>query len=463
MIRFGNDGWKARFDDGFTQDNVARLADGLGALWAQLSAGASVYVGYDTRRDSAEYAHDVAGVLAAHGLRVRLSQGPCPTPALAWTCARDPYSIGAVSLTASELSCDYGGVIVRNDDGGPCPREFLEEIEQAVSADSPTERGEFEASDFLEDYFSDLFAFFSPRVASGRGLKVVVDSMYGAARGSFANLLRDLGCEVVEIHMQEDPDFGGIHPAPADPWGDECERAVIENRADLGILLDCDADRAALVDEKGNLLPVRQYLPLVISSLKEAGIPGSRVVATLTSSSLLEREASRQGLAYTDVCVGFPYIYGEFSEGDVALGAEEYGGACIPSHLKERDGMYAALLVLEKLAVSDGSLSELVADQAVQIGNTIWSRRDVRIDSASAQALRNILPGLNPAELAGKKPVDVSHADGLKLTFNDGSWVLARPARTEPVVRIYAEASTSAERDKLLESAVDLVISGPIL
>lgn len=462
MIRFGNDGWKARRDDGFNVGNAARVADGLGVLWAEAHDGATVYVGYDTRRDSRAIAEKVAGVIAAYGLNVKLSAVPCPTPAVAWTCARDDRSVGAVVVTASELSCDYGGVIVRASDGGPCSRSFLDQVERAIPSGVPTDSGEFSTGDFISSYAAELKRLVDVDAIRAFAPKVVVDPMYGSAAGVVSQVMRDLGCDVVEIHQKSLGDFGGIHPSPTEPWADDCEQAVVEMGANIGMVFDCDADRAALIDEGGTLVTVREFVPLVIRALVERGAKEIRVVSTLTSSALIERQANMLGLDYTPVSVGFTYIYDEMGEGDVLLGAEEYGGICIPSHLHERDGIFACLLALEALCKSGKKISELIELQNQELGRSCWLRRDVRIEAASAEALRILLPGVNPPEIAGKVPSEVSHADGLRLGFDDGSWVLIRQARTAPIVRVYAEAADSGSRDELIDAACDLVSSGAI-
>lgn len=457
IIRFGNDGWKSRFDDDFNVDNVVRIADALGFLWSGLAPSAAAYVGYDTRHASAEFAREVAGVLASHGLRVFLSDCACPTPAIAWTCANEPEAIGAVIITASELSCEYGGLIVRSHDGGPCPREFLDDVEREVPGSATSDRGEFTVCDLTSSYFEDLALQVDSAAISARAPKIVVDPMYGAASGHVSRFLSGLGCDVVEIHEAGPENFGGIHPAPTDPWADDCEQAVVDNGADLGILLDCDADRSALVDEAGRLVPARELIPLILRQLSVGEGKAGRVVTTLTSSALIQKAALELGLEYVPVSVGFAYIYSEVAAGDVLLGSEEYGGVCVPSHLNERDGIYICMVALELLAQSGRSLSDLLAEQACTLGTRWYARRDVRLDAATTQTFRNILPGLNPADVAGRVPVEVSHADGLRLQFEDGSWVLMRPARNESVVRVYAEALTAKDRDALLEAACLLV------
>ena len=181
-----------------------------------------------------------------------------------------------------------------------------------------------------------------------------------------------------------------------------------------------------------------------------------RVVTTLASSVRLARQAERLGLPVPTVPVGFDRIYGETLDEDVLMGAEEYGGICLPGHLCERDGMLVCLLALEMLAQTGAPLSQLVDDLADTIGHMDYTRRDIRLDAAAASSLVNILPGLNPAEVAGMKPVDVNHAEGLRLSFADGSWSMLRPSRNTTVARVYAEAPTREERDALVDAMAEI-------
>ena len=460
ILRFGVDGWHARFEDAFTEENVARIADALGLVWGDEHPGATVYVGYDTRHDAAENARLVAGVLSSFGLEVRLSDCACPTPAVAWACARDAAAIGAVVLTASERSCEYDGIIVRGPDGGPVPRELLDRFEQAISLVPTSERGAFEEVDLVGAYLDDLGSWVDREAISARRPKIVVDAMYGSGTGHLARLLTDLGCDVVEIHVEPREDFGGIHPDPRDPWADSCEQAVVAHGADMGLLLDGDADRASVVNEKGELLPARVLVPMLLGNLVMSHGAHGRVVTTLTCSACIGREAERLGCETTAVSVGFSRIYRETLESDVIMGVEEYGGMCVPSHLRERDGLLVCLLAVEMLARSGKTVSMMAAELESIVGTMCYARRDVRLDPAASQAFRNVLPGLNPGELAGRTPVDVSHADGLRLQFEDDSWVLVRPSRTSSVVRVYAEAPTAPLRDELLSGACDLVRRG---
>ena len=211
-----------------------------------------------------------------------------------WAALSSPQASGPASTAASWS---------RGSDGGTCPREFLDKVEQEIFQQASTEAGPFEVADLTSPYVRALAEFVGgPAI---RPLKVVVDPMYGSATGVLADLVRSLGHEVIEIHAKKLEDFDGIHPDPKDPWADACEQEVVAAGADLGILVDGDGDRAAAVDEYGNILAVRELTPLLLSYIGgELGMRG-RVVTTLTCSASVELEAQKLGFEYASVPVGF--------------------------------------------------------------------------------------------------------------------------------------------------------------
>lgn len=457
ILRFSSDGWQARYDKSFTKENIVRLADALGHVWSDEQPGATVIVGFDTRAQSSEYARLVAQVIAAHGLEVRVSDRFCPTPAVGFACATSDDAVGGIIITATELSCEYNGIVVRDYNGGPVSRGFLDVVEHQIPLKPTEARGNYQTINLMIPYLETLLSEVDVETITSSRLRVVVDPMYGAASGYVAELLRAAGCSVREIHAGPQDDFGGIHPQPADPWADECSSVVQETGADLGVLFDGDGDRAAIVDGSGHLLTPHEFVPLVIKHLVAFRGEKGRVISTITCSARISRQAECLGLESVSVPVGFARIYSEIEAGDVLLAAEEYGGMCFPHHLHERDGLLAALYIVEMVAKSEKSIAELIAEDTLELGRMCYMRRGVRLDAAATQAFRNILPGLNPADVAGYEPVSVSHADGLRLQFADNSWVLIRPSRMDALVRVYAEASTEAQRDKLLDAACEIV------
>ena len=455
IIRFNAKGWRKRFDDGFDDVNVGRVADAFAYIWANARPGATVYVGYDTRFAGSMHAATAARVLAGRGLQVLVSDAPCPTPALGWAVARDDMAVGGVMITASGASCEYGGISARGADGGPVSEDFYDAAARIVPSAAIDTIGRFQETDLIKPYLEHLMQMVDADVISRVAPRLVVDPMHGSGRGYLASLLRRLGCRVHEIHGELLSDFGGLHPTPTEPWIDTCEQAVRAYGCDAGLVLDGDADRLALVDGNGGFVTPHRMVPLIMEHLVLDRGQWGRVVATFSSSAYVCRQAARLDCPYTAVPMGFTRIYGEFVENDVLLGSDEFGGVAIPDSLAERDGLLAALLLVEMMCVRGKSMVQLVDDLERELGTMHYIRRDMRLDAASVQAFRNVLPGLNPPEVCGKVPVTVSHSDGLVLRFADDSWVQLRPSRTEALVRACAEAPDPVVAEALARGACE--------
>jgi phosphomannomutase len=415
-----------------------------------------VYVGFDTRPGAQSYARTVAGVLATAGLDVVISSTPCPVPALAHACAHDLRACGAVMVSASSAAAGYQGLALRGRDGGPVSADTMDAIERLIPADAPEDRGAYREADVVSDYIASLAACVDGDAIAAANLKVVVDPMYGSSRVIFARLLRSLGVTVEEIHAETDLEFASIHPRPEEPWCDDCERRVVSDGAVVGFSLDGDGDRLGVIDARGRLVSSHRVVAIVADCLVEHHGLSGRVVMPMSASSCLRREAKHLGARLTVTPIGFAWAYREVAKGDALLATDEFGGICVPAHLAERDALMGALLVLERIALTGRGVAELVDDLEERTGRLSYGRRDVKMDGASYQMFKNMLPGVNPRTFAGSVPVEVSHADGIRLTFDDGAWVLVRPARSASVLRVCAEASTVSRRDALLSAAAEL-------
>lgn len=459
VIRFNNNGWRSRFDEDFNDSNVRRIADAAGKVWASAHKHARVYVGYDTRHNSEHFAELVAEALSGCGLEAVLSDSFIPIPALGWNVAHDSKAVGGVMLTASEASCEFGGIALRGADGGPARDDFVEAVEKCISATPSSASGIVQRQDMMTSYLEALASTVDCTSIGMLKMPIVVDSMHGATCGYAAQLLGRVGCEVHEIHFDPRDDFGGLHPRPSDPWLDECEQSVQNTHAAMGLAFDGDGDRLGVVDDQGKFITPHQMVPLLVYHLAKNRGQKGRVVATQTSSARVGRMAKEVGCPFTSVPVGFDRIYREFADGDVMLGSEEYGGVAYPWHLNERDALLTALLMCELLAKSEKSLLELEEDLARMVGSMSYVRRDVRLDVAAVESFRTMLPGLNPKDVTGKTPCKVGHVGGLRLQFDDDSWVLLRPSRTEPVIRVAAEAPTKREASQLVTDAIEATVN----
>ena len=466
-IHFGTDGWRAIIGEDFTPDNLNRVVAAAARIFKEEAVAAgrdadapgTLIVGHDCRQDAHAYAELAAQVAAGEGFNVLLTEDYCPTPTLCWSVAHNDDAVGGIMLTSSHNPAEYLGVKLRMADGGASPAEFTDRVE-AVLPPEPTDiLGPFQTADLMTDYLAALRELVDVEAIRGANLRVVCDPLYGAGRHYLADLLRDMGVEVVEIHNAEDPTFAGLHPEPIQPWVDEGLAKVGELGYDALFINDGDADRIAAGDSRGNYVNAHRIITLLTKHMVDRGETG-RVVSTVTASAMLDRMCRKLGLELVSTPVGFKWIYGEMEKGGVMIGGEESGGIGLPDHVKERDGLLMALLLTECMAQSGKDLGAIIDEMLADIGRLEFARRGLSItDEQMARFRAETVPTSSADEIAGKRVLDVDRRDGVKLLLEGDAWVMMRPSGTEPLVRIYAEAATTDEVNELLDAAEAVVTS----
>lgn len=466
-IHFGTDGWRAIIGEDFTPDNLNRVIAAAARIFKEEAVAAgrdadalgTLIVGHDCRQDAHAYAELAAQVAAGEGFNVLLTEDYCPTPTLCWSVAHNDDAVGGIMLTSSHNPAEYLGVKLRMADGGASPAELTDRVE-AVLPPEPTDiLGPFQTADLMTDYLAALRELVDVEAIRGANLRVVCDPLYGAGRHYLADLLRDMGVEVVEIHNAEDPTFAGLHPEPIQPWVDEGLAKVGELGYDALFINDGDADRIAAGDSRGNYVNAHRIITLLTKHMVDRGETG-RVVSTVTASAMLDRMCRKLGLELVSTPVGFKWIYGEMEKGGVMIGGEESGGIGLPDHVKERDGLLMALLLTECMAQSGKDLGAIIDEMLADIGRLEFARRGLSItDEQMARFRAETVPAYTADEIAGKRVLDVDRRDGVKLLLEGDAWVMMRPSGTEPLVRIYAEAATTDEVNELLDAAETVVTS----
>lgn len=466
-IHFGTDGWRAIIGEDFTPDNLNRVVAAAARIFKEEAVAAgrdadapgTLIVGHDCRQDAHAYAELAAQVAAGEGFNVLLTEDYCPTPTLCWSVAHNDDAVGGIMLTSSHNPAEYLGVKLRMADGGASPAEFTDRVE-AVLPPEPTDiLGPFQTADLMTDYLAALRELVDVEAIRGANLRVVCDPLYGAGRHYLADLLRDMGVEVVEIHNAEDPTFAGLHPEPIQPWVDEGLAKVGELGYDALFINDGDADRIAAGDSRGNYVNAHRIITLLTKHMVDRGETG-RVVSTVTASAMLDRMCRKLGLELVSTPVGFKWIYGEMEKGGVMIGGEESGGIGLPDHVKERDGLLMALLLTECMAQSGKDLGAIIDEMLADIGRLEFARRGLSVtDEQMARFRAETVPAYTADEIAGKRVLDVDRRDGVKLLLEGDAWVMMRPSGTEPLVRIYAEAATTDEVNELLDAAETVVTS----
>ena len=470
-IKFGTDGWRGIIADDFTFDNVRICAQGL-AHYLKDHGGPSrgLVIGYDTRFASDQFAQVVAEVMAANSIPVYLCQNAAPTPVISFSI-KQLGTAGAVIITASHNPAHYNGFKFRPDYAGAASDSVLEQVQAAIGqviggivpvqwVELPVavQGGIVKYYDPWPDYFRNVASLVNLDRIRQASLRVVVDPMYGAGMGYFPRLLADSKVYVKEIHGECNPGFPGMRaPEPVAENLGELRRAVIARDAHLGLANDGDADRLALVDDKGEFVDNFMIYPLLLYYLLAVRGACGTIVKTVATSSLVDRIAERFGAVVHTTGVGFKHIAPAMLETQAIMGGEESGGYAFGDHLPERDGILAGLRILDMLAQTRRSLSALIMDIRAEFGVHYYQRRDWAFEPRRQQQVREAIATIRPDQVAGQSVVRVWTVDGLRFDLADGSWLLLRLSGTEPLIRVYAESLAEVRTERLITEGLGLL------
>ncbi len=461
ILKFGTDGWRAKIADTFTFPNVRRVACGLGTALARRKKSSLVFVGYDTRLFSERFARAAAEVLSAMGHRVVLASRLLPTPALS-LAVKEKKADAGVMITASHNAGTYNGFKIKLPPGVSASTSFTSIVEKNIPAHAPAAGpgGAIRREDWLPLYLKAVGSKVDLPALRKSGLRVVVDSMHGVGERHFERLVSGGKTRVRTVAAERDVFFGGRQPEPVGANLGPLSRAVRDWKADVGFATDGDGDRVGMMDERGRFIDVHKLHALLLYHLwVRKGLRGA-VVKTVSGTLMVERMAGKWGIPVFETPIGFKYIGAVMLEEDVLLGLEESGGIAVKGHLPERDGLLSALLLFEALAEMGKSAGEAVAFLQKEFGPFYSGRVDLEnIPFDRQAAILDRITKSPPSRVAGRPVLAVQSLDGVKLKL-EGGWLLLRASGTEPLLRLYAEASSPKEVRALLNAAKKLSTSG---
>jgi phosphoglucomutase len=459
QIKFGTSGWRAVMAEEFTFANVRRAVSGIARyVVSQRPSGARVIVGRDPRFLGETFCSIAAEVLSAHGITPLLIADAAPTPAIAYAVIRE-HADGAINFTASHNPPEYNGIKFSTPDGAPALPEVTKRIEaEIVAADSSGEKSpqatrlDAQLLDPRGMYLSRLREIVDFSAIKKAGLRVVYDPLWGAARGYPDTLLRDAGVEVATVHDYRDVLFGGHAPEPDDHLLNSLRAKMKEMKAHIGISTDGDADRFGIVDEDGTFFQPNYIIALLFDYLVESRGWKNGVGKSVATTNLINALAKRRGIELHETPVGFKYIGELIKQDKIVIGGEESAGLSIRHHVPEKDGVLAGLLCCEMVARRGKSLGHQLRELFAEVGSFYPQRENFRLTQQVKEKFTGKLQQ-EPREFFGRKVREVVRTDGLKLVFDDGSWVCYRLSGTEPVVRVYTEAGSQEGLQKLSAAA----------
>src|SRR5438093_9553058 len=459
QIKFGTSGWRAIVAEEFTFANVRRAVTGIARyVSGQKPSGARVIVGRDPRFLGETFCSIAAEILAAHGITPLVIEDAAPTPAIAYAVIQQKTD-GAINFTASHNPPDYNGIKFSTPDGAPALPEVTRQIEAAIPKDSEGKTGrqstELAALQSLEprgEYLKRLREISDLKLVKDAGLRVVFDPLWGAARGYPDSLLRDAGVNVATVHDYRDVLFGGHAPEPDDHLLEALSEEMRRTQAHIGISTDGDADRFGIVDEDGAFLQPNYIGALLFDYLVERRGWKNGVGKSVATTNMLNALADHHKVELHETPVGFKYIGELIKQDKIAMGDEESDGLSIRYHVPEKDGILAGLLCCEMVARRGKSLGQQLRELFAEVGSFYPMRENFRLTPEVKAKFTEKLR-LDPQNFCGRQISEVVRKDGLKLVLDDGSWVCYRLSGTEPVVRVYSEASSVSDLQALSAAA----------
>ncbi|MBD2390800.1 phosphoglucomutase/phosphomannomutase family protein [Aphanizomenon flos-aquae NRERC-008] len=463
-IKFGTDGWRGVIGEEFTFERLSLVAtvaaQVLHNTYFSEVGSQTIIVGYDRRFMAEEFARVVANAVTAVGFNVLFSETFAPTPAYSWA-AKELKALGALVVTASHNPGTYLGLKVKSAFGGSVPPEVTQEIEALLSAKVTPAAipGQEETFNPWPSYCQALAAKvdinkIKEAIATNK-LTIFVDVMHGAAAGGLARLL---GEQVKEINSERDPLFEGGAPEPLPKYLSRLftvmknHREINKPGLTVGLVFDGDCDRIAAVDQDANFLSSQILIPILIDHLTLRRNFQGEIVKTVSGSDLMPRVAALHNLSIHETAVGYKYIADRMLATQVLLGGEESGGIGYGSHIPERDALLSALYVLEAVVESGLDLGEYYRYLQQQTGfSSSYDRIDLPLANMQVRGrLLDLLQSQPLTEIAGKSVISCQTIDGYKFRLVDQSWLMIRFSGTEPVLRLYCEASTPEEVHKTL-------------
>ena len=467
-IKFGTDGWRGIIADDFTFENVRRVAGAIASYVLKYEEGKrGVVVGYDTRFGSPRAARIVADLLARGGIPVTLANDYTPTPAVSFA-VKQSGAAGGVVITSSHNPGGWNGVKFKGNFGGSATPAIMKRIEEELNAGAmpQAQNAGVREVDLKVAYVNAICQFVDLAAIQKAKFKFAIDAMYGSGRGVLSGIFAEQGVDFVAIRQEVNPLFPGINPEPILPHISLLQKTVVQHNCHAGLATDGDADRIGAVAEDGSFVDSHKIFCVLLQWLLTRKQWPGEVVRAFNTTRMLDRISKKHGRKLNECPIGFKYIADLMMEREIVIGGEESGGIGYSRFLPERDGILNSLLLANVMADEGKPLGQLVAGLQREYGPHYYGRRDLHIAEDLKQSAIQRARAVSTMRLGKYSVLTKETLDGIKFfldapTEGNGAeaWVLFRASGTEPLLRIYAEASSPALVNEILSTAEHFVHS----
>ena len=457
MISFGTDGWRALVAQDYTFDNVAKCAQGVAEYINQTEdLPKSIVVGHDTRFLSKEFASTARDVLVSNGIKVFWIDSPAPTPVIAYMVTHCNAG-GAIIITASHNPYDWNGFKFKSHLGGSASQDIIDQIESYANSAMPLDKYVYGSSDLIEHisakeaYISHVTNIVDIRAIKDSKLSILVDCMFGAGIDYLTDILGDGATKVTQLHNAINPNFPEIgQPEPIEQHlGELMGKIRSSTTIDIGVAFDGDADRLGLIDDKGHYISTLDSFSLLAYYFLAYKKHSGGIVKSITHSDMINKLCDEYNMPVYETAVGFKNLGPKMIDVNAVLAGEESGGFAFRDSIPERDGILSALYLLELLATSGKSCSELLTELYSVVGAHIYSRVDISLTEKHRLEIKSFATSNIPVAECPMKIDQITVIDGVKLICDNG-WVAYRLSGTEPLLRIYSESDTQSSVDALI-------------
>ena len=407
-----------------------------------------IVVGRDSRSSGIHFLTEIVETLMASGRTVNQC-GIVPTPTLQYV-VDDTEAVGGIIVTASHNPAEWNGLKFLGADGCYLNSSQVKKLMKLKSVDFPElsygEGKQIQINDAINRHITRTcdVSWIDLDAIRQRKFKVAVDAINGAAAVALPELLDRLGCEVVTINCEPTGEFTrGTEPLPENL--SDLSQLIQQENCHVGFATDPDADRLAVIDEKGKPVGEEYTLVLALDAFLSTIDSSETVVTNLSTTMAVDKVAERYGAQVTRSAVGEINVVEMMKKTGASIGGEGNGGVILKEVHLGRDSLVAGASILHRLAQTDSNLSE-VMNKLPKFEIVKYKVFIEKIDGDTLfQKISNSFDGAL-----------IDERDGLKLTWND-RWIHVRRSNTEPIMRIYTEASNEKVAQELAEK-VKLII-----
>lgn len=461
-IQFGTGGWRAIIGDDFNRENINKFGQGVADMILEDKLNDKpVVIGYDRRFLSDTASRWLAQVLCANGIKVQLFSRSTPTPFIMYMVKENNLNYG-LEVTASHNPASFNGIKLIIHEGRDASVEITERLTKLInSAEEPKVMGINEAAEQgllsyvknpFNSYIDNILSKMDVQAIKERGLRIAFDPMHGSGTYPLLVILFSARCTIDMINSDKDAYFGYSLPAPTSDTLHDLKQMVVHGGYDLGIAFDGDGDRLGVIDPSGEFIDANSILLMLYWYLHEKKGWKGPVVRNNSTTHLLDIMAHSFGEECYEVPVGFKWVSAKIDETDAVLGGESSGGLTVRGHIFGKDSIYAASLLVEMISATGMTPVEIMKMINDKYGKTSYKDTSMSFTKQQKELIsQRILKDHVLPDFKGFDIDRVSYADGCKVYFKDGSFVICRFSGTEPIVRIAAESWKEETTDRYIE------------